>query len=222
MAALLLATEKMIAEADGAIGWVIFNNPGRRNAVSMEMWRAVPEILDRFEADPAIRVIVLRGAGDKAFVSGLDISEFETAFSSSAAAVGIEEMSAHACARIEASAKPTVAMVNGFCMGAGIQIASSCDLCVAADTAVLAIPAARLGVGYPAASINRLVAIIGPSHVKEMFFTARPFSAAEAGHMGLVNRVVPAATLAPHVRELCAMIAEGGSTRIGADAQAHP
>ena len=102
MAALPLATEKMIAEADGAIGWLTFNNPARRNAVSMEMWRAVPEILDRFDADPAIGVIVLRGAGDKAFVSGLDISEFETAFSSSATAAGIEEMSARACVRIEA------------------------------------------------------------------------------------------------------------------------
>jgi enoyl-CoA hydratase/carnithine racemase len=220
MTALPLATEKMIAEVDGAIGWVIFNNPARRNAISMEMWRAVPEILDRFEADPAIRVIVLRGAGEKAFVSGLDISEFETAFSSSAMAVGIEAMSARACARIEAAAKPTVAMINGFCMGAGIQIASSCDLRVAADSAVLAIPAARLGVGYPADSIHRLVALMGPSHVKEMFFTARQFSAAEAAHMGLVNRVVPAAALENHVRDFCAIIADSGPTVIRAGAQA--
>jgi enoyl-CoA hydratase/carnithine racemase len=138
MASVPPANGKMIAEADGAIGWLIFNNPARRNAVSMEMWRAVPGILDRFEADPAIRVIVLRGAGDKAFVSGLDISEFADAFSSSATAVGIEEMSARACARVENSPKPTIAMINGFCMGAGIQIASSCDLRVAADTAVAA------------------------------------------------------------------------------------
>jgi enoyl-CoA hydratase/carnithine racemase len=210
MTALPLATEKMIAEVDGAIGWVIFNNPARRNAISMEMWRAVPEILDRFEADPAIRVIVLRGAGEKAFVSGLDISEFETAFSSSA----------RACARIEAAAKPTVAMINGFCMGAGIQIASSCDLRVAADSAVLAIPAARLGIGYPADSIHRLVALMGPTHVKEVFFTARQFSAGEAAHMGLVNRVVPAAALENHVRDFCAIIADSGPTVIRAGAQA--
>jgi enoyl-CoA hydratase len=197
----------MMAESDGAIGWVIFDNPARRNAVSMEMWRAVPAIFDRFEADPAIRVIVLRGAGDKAFVSGLDISEFAGAFSSSATAVGIEEMSARACARIEHSPKATIAMINGFCMGAGIQIAASCDLRVAADAAVLAIPAARLGVGYPIDSITRLVAIVGPSHVKEMFFTARQLSADEAGRMGLVNRVVPATELETHVRDTCAMIA---------------
>jgi enoyl-CoA hydratase/carnithine racemase len=201
-------TDKMIAERDGAIGWLIFNNPARRNAVSVEMWRAVPGILDAFEADPAVRVIVLRGAGDKAFVSGLDISEFEGAFSSSAAAVELEGLSARACARLEASAKPTIAMINGFCIGAGIQIAASCDLRVAADSAVLAIPAARLGVGYPADSICRLVAIVGPSHVKEIFFTARQFSAGEAGHIGLVNRIVPAAALETHVRGLCAMITE--------------
>jgi enoyl-CoA hydratase len=221
MVALPLATEKVLAEADGVIGWLIFNNPARRNAVSMEMWRAVPEILDRFEADPAIRVIVLRGAGDRAFVSGLDISEFETAFSSSATAVGIEEISARACARIEAATKPTVAMISGFCMGAGIQIASSCDLRVAADTAVLAIPAARLGVGYPAASISRLVALMGPSDVKEMFFTARHFAADEAGHRGLVNRIVPAATLETYVRKLCAMIADSGTIVLPAAEQAH-
>jgi enoyl-CoA hydratase len=220
MVAVPLATEKMIAEADGPIGWVIFNNPAHRNAVSMEMWRAVPEIFDRFEADPAIRVIVLRGAGDKAFVSGLDISEFEAAFSSSAAAVGVEEMSARACARIEASRKATIAMINGFCMGAGIQIAASCDLRVAADTAMLAIPAARLGVGYPAASINRLVAIVGASHVKEIFFSARQFSAGEAGQMGLVNRVVPAAELESHVRDMGAMIADNTPETIDAAKQA--
>src|SRR5499426_2500262 len=163
-----VTTEKMNAQIDGPIGWVVFNNPARRNAVSMEMWQAIPAIFAALEAEPAVRVIVLRGAGDKAFVSGLDISEFEDAFSSSAAAVGIEEMSAHACARIETSPKATIAMINGFCMGAGIQIASSCDLRIAADTAVLAIPAARLGVGYPAASIRRLTGLIGPSAVKEI------------------------------------------------------
>jgi enoyl-CoA hydratase/carnithine racemase len=211
-------TEKMIAEVDGAIGWMTFNNPARRNAVSMEMWRAVPGILDRFEADPAVRVIVLRGAGDKAFVSGLDISEFEGAFSSSTTAVELEELSARACARIAASPKPTLAMINGFCMGAGIQIASSCDLRVAADTAVLAIPAARLGVGYPAASIGRLVDIVGPSAVKEIFFAARQFPAADARHIGLVNRVVPAAELELQVRAICAMVADNPSkTSTGAD-----
>jgi enoyl-CoA hydratase/carnithine racemase len=129
-------------------------------------------------------------------------------------------MSAHACARIEPAAKPTVAMINGFCMGAGIQIASSCDLRVAADTAMLAIPAGRLGLGYPAASIIRIAGLIGPSNAKEIFFTARQFSAAQASHMGLVNRVVPAAALETRVRELCALIADSGPTVIRAGAQA--
>src|SRR5262249_15567346 len=141
MAAVALSTDKMIAESDGAIGWITFNNPARRNAVSIEMWQAIPEIFDRFEADPAGRVIVLRGAGDKAFVSGLDISQFEDEFSSSQTAVRLEELSAAANRRIAGCSKPTIAMISGFCIGAGVQIAANCDLRIADDTAKLAITA---------------------------------------------------------------------------------
>src|SRR5690348_12708154 len=158
-----VTTEKMIAEIDGAIGWIVFNNPERRNAVSLEMWRAVPEILDAFESEPAIRVIVLRGAGDKAFVSGLDMSQFEDEFSSSAAAAGLEAHSADANRRIQASPKRTIAMIAGFCIGAGVQIAANCDLRIAAGRATFAVPAARLGLGYPVAGVRRLVDIVGPS-----------------------------------------------------------
>jgi len=202
-----VATEKLIAEVEGPIGWMIFNNPARRNAVSVEMWRAIPVILDAFESDPAVRVIALRGAGDKAFVSGLDISQFEEEFASSQAATGLEELSARANRRIQASPKPTIAMINGFCIGAGVQIAANCDIRIAADTATFAITAARLGLGYPVPSVKRLVEMLGPSYVKEIFFTARQFSAAEAERMGLVNRVTPAAELEAHVRDTCAAIA---------------
>src|SRR5262245_5317375 len=128
MAALVLTTEKMLAEIDGPIGWITFNNPARRNAVSMEMWQAIPDIFDRLEAESAVRVIVLRGAGDKAFVSGLDISQFEDAFASSQAAVQLEALSAAANRRIRQCPKPTIVMVHGFCIGAGMQIAANCDL----------------------------------------------------------------------------------------------
>lgn len=202
-----VATEKMIAEVDGPIGWMIFNNPSRRNAMSVEMWRALPDVLDRFEHDPAIRVIVLRGAGDKAFVSGLDISQFEEEFASSQSAAGLEELSARANQRIQMSAKPTIAMINGFCIGAGVQIAASCDIRIAADTATLAITAAKLGLGYPVPSLKRLIDMVGPSYAKEIFFTGRQFSAGEAERMGLVNRVTPAAELESYVRDTCAAIA---------------
>src|SRR6266540_1998141 len=172
-----LATDKMIAEIDGAVGWVIFNNPARRNAVSVDMWRAIPAIFDRFEAEPAVRAIVLRGAGEAAFVSGLDISQFEDEFSSSRAAAGLEALSARANRRIQTSSKPTIAMIDGFCIGAGVQIATSCDIRIAADTATLAITAAKLGLGYPVSSLKRLLDIVGPSAVKEIFFTGGRVSA---------------------------------------------
>jgi enoyl-CoA hydratase len=211
-----LATDQMIAETDGAIGWVTFNNPARRNAVSLAMWEAVPPIFDALEADATVRVIVLRGAGDKAFVSGLDISQFEDAFSSSQAARRLEEISARANARIREAAKPTIAMINGFCVGAGVQIAANCDLRIAGDSATLAITAARLGLGYPVDSLKRLLGLVGPAAAREIFFTGRQFSAAEAERIGLVNRVVPAADLEATVRQTCATIAANAPLTIRA------
>ncbi len=216
MVSLALKTAKMIAEIDGAIGWVTFNNPERRNAVSMEMWQAIPEIFDALEAEPAVRVIVLRGAGDKAFVSGLDISQFEDAFSSSQAAVQLEALSAAANRRIRECAKPTMVMVQGFCIGAGMQIAANCDLRVAADNASFAVTAAKLGLGYPVKSVARLTEVLGPTRASELFFTARLFSALEAERMGFLNRVVAAAELEASVREICQTIAVNAPLTVSA------
>jgi len=192
------ATDKMQAEIDGPIGWMIFNNPARRNAVSGEMFRAIPTILERFEQDEAVRVIVLRGAGE-AFVAGLDMSEFEDAFSSSRSAA-LGELSALANRRIQACRKPMIAMINGVCIGAGVQIAANCDIRFAAAGATFAITAARIGLGYPVAALKRLLDLVGPGAVKQIFFTGRQFSAAEAERMGLVDRVVEPAELVPFVR----------------------
>jgi enoyl-CoA hydratase len=211
-----LATDQMIAEIDGAIGWVTFNNPGRRNAVSVAMWQAIPGIFDQLEAEPSVRVIVLRGAGDKAFVSGLDISQFEDEFGSSEAARKLEEISARANARIRGAAKPTIAMISGYCIGAGVQIALNCDLRIAADTATLAVTAAKIGLGYPVESLKRLLDMVGPAAAREIFFTGRQFSAAEAERIGLINRVVPAAELEASVRETCATIAANAPLTIRA------
>ena len=211
-----LPTDKLLADIDGAVGWLTFDNPARRNAISVEMWRAIPDAFDAFEADAAVRVVVLRGAGDKAFVSGLDISQFEDEFASSSAAAGLEALSARANERIRGSPRPTIAMIHGFCIGAGVQIAASCDLRIAADSATLAITAARLGLGYPVASLQRLIALVGPAGVKEIFFTGRQFSAAEASAMGLVNRVVPAAELEGAVRACCETIAANAPLTIAA------
>lgn len=183
-----------------------FNKPARRNAVSLDMWEAMPVILDRFEQDPEVRVIVLKGAGDQAFVSGADISQFETARSSAETSALYEQAIDTANERLIGCTKPTIAMIRGFCIGGGLAIALGCDIRIAEDGAQFAIPAARLGLGYGAAGVKKLMEIVGPSFVKEIFFTARQFSAGEALGMGLINRVTPGGSLEEFTRQYCAMI----------------
>jgi enoyl-CoA hydratase/carnithine racemase len=197
----------MMAESDGPIGWITFNNPQRRNAVSPDMWEAIPLILDRFEADPTVRVIVLRGAGQEAFVSGLDISQFDQRYASAESEAHQRGLSQQANDRVFGCPKPTIAMIHGFCIGAGVQIACNCDMRLAGAGARLGIPAGKLGIGYPAKSLQRLLVLLGPVRVKEMVFTARLFTAAEAQAMNLVNSAVPDAELEGEVRKLCATIA---------------
>jgi enoyl-CoA hydratase len=198
----------MLAEIDGPIGWMTFNKPERRNAVSLDMWEAMPEILHQFESDPAVRVIVLKGAGDRAFVSGADISQFEQARSSEAGNNHYDRISELASKALAECGKPTIAMIRGFCIGGGVAIAIGCDIRIAADDAKFGIPASRLGLGYGARGVKKLVALVGPSYTKEIFFTARHFTAAEAQTMGLINRVVTNAELEDYTRKYCATIAD--------------
>jgi enoyl-CoA hydratase len=213
---MLSPTERMIAEIDPPIGWLVFNNPARRNAVSMDMWQAIPQILDAYERDPAVRVIVLKGSGDKAFVSGADISEFEQNRSSPEAVARYEEIGTAAQSRILNATKPTIAMIHGFCMGGGVGVALACDLRIAAAGAQFGIPAARLGIGYRLSGLLRLIELVGPAYAKEIFYTARHFTATEAHGMGLVNRVMPEAELEGFVRSYCAMIGENAPLSLAA------
>jgi enoyl-CoA hydratase len=201
-------SERMIAQKDGAIGWMIFNNPERRNALSLDMWQAMPTILEHFERDPDVRVVVLKGAGDKAFVSGADISQFEKQRSSAESIAQYDKIAEVANAKLQDYRKPIIAMIHGFCIGGGVGVALHCDLRIAADSARFGVPAARLGLGYRWAGVKKLVDLVGPSFAKEIFFTARHFSAAEALAMGLINRAVPEAELESYVRNYCALIAE--------------
>src|SRR5579864_672531 len=188
-------TERMIVETEGAIGWMVFNNPARRNAISVDMWDAIPTILDHFERDPKIRVVVLRGAGDKAFISGADISQFEQQRSSPETVKRYDEIAERAMARLQSTRLPTIAMIHGYCIGGGVGTALCCDLRIAADTARFAVPAAKLGLGYRWGGVKKLVELVGPSFAKEIFFTARQFTAGEALAMGLINRSLPDAEL---------------------------
>jgi len=210
-----LSTEKMIARKDDAIGWMLFNNPARHNAVSVEMWQAVPEILDAFEKDEAIRVIVLGGVGSKAFVSGADISEFGEKRSSREATLAYNALVEKASDRLLSCRKPTISMIQGYCIGGGVAISLCCDLRLAADNTRFGVPAAKLGLGYAYPGIKRLVDVVGPSFAKEIFFTARQFDAAEALQMGLVNRVRPAAEIETYVRDYASMIGGNAPLTVG-------
>jgi len=194
-------TEKIIARKEGAVGWLIFNNPERRNAVSVDMWEAIPSVLSQYEADPEVRVIVLAGAGDKAFVSGADISQFEKERSSTDAVQRYEELAEGAAAKLQGCDKPLIAMIRGYCLGAGLNIANLCDLRIASEDARFGIPAAKMGLGYRASSMKNLVDVVGAAYAREIMITARQFTAAEAKEMGLVNKVVAVSDLEKTVAE---------------------
>ena len=200
-------TERLVGRKDGAIGWVVFNNPQRRNAVSLDMWQAIPHVLEEFSKDGAIRAIVLTGAGDKAFISGADISQFEKQRSSAEQVRHYDEVAEKANAALKGCDKPVIAMIRGYCIGGGLNIAALCDLRIAAEDARFGIPAAKMGLGYRASSMKALVDLVGKAYTLEIMLTARQFSAAEAKDMGLVHRVVPVAELERATREYCDMIA---------------
>lgn len=196
-----LDTDKMIAEKDGAIGWITFNNPERRNAMSLEMWTALDRILDAYETDPAIRVIVMKGAGDKAFVSGADISQFAEKRANAEAADEYAKVSGSARERLARLEKPLIAMIRGFCLGGGLAIAMTADIRIASADSQFGIPAARLGIAYASESVNRLVGLVGPAAALDILFSARRLPADEALRIGLINRVVPVEELESAVRE---------------------
>lgn len=202
-----LPTPNMVAEKEGGIGWMTFNNPERRNAISFEMRLAIIMILDDFEADDAIRVIVMKGAGRAAFVSGSDISQFATHRATPEQRETYDAMSATVAERFASVRKPLIAMIGGFCLGAGLGTALNADLRVAAEGSQFGIPAARLGLGYGFGNTKKLTDVVGPANAKDILFTARRLTAAEALAMGLVNRVVPVAELEDTVRALAIQIA---------------
>ena len=211
-----MSEPRLRAERDGPVGHMVFDNPARRNAISGDMWRAIPKAMAEFDADPEIRCIVLRGEGTVAFAAGADISEFEARRSSQRSVEeydGLVDAAQHA---IEDSAKPVIALIHGFCIGGGVEMALACDLRYAADSSQFAIPAARLGVGYGVHGTNRLVATVGHAAAREIMFAGRRYSAQEALAIGLVNRVLPAGELDGYVRTLTLELAANAPLSIEA------
>jgi enoyl-CoA hydratase len=208
-------SDKIVSTHEGGVAHILFNNPEKRNAVSLEMWQAVGRALDGFAADERVRVVVLSGAGDKAFVSGADISKFEQERASAEAIRHYNAITAEVSAKLAGFPKPSIAQITGSCVGGGVALAVCCDLRICGESSRFGIPAARLGLGYGFTGINRLVQLVGPSFAKEIFFTARLFSSAEAHQMGLVNRVVPDDQVAACVADYAQKITENAPLTIG-------
>jgi enoyl-CoA hydratase len=206
-------TERMIAEIDGSIGWMVFNNPGKLNAMAPDMWAAIPTILDHYEKDPAVRVVVLKGAGEKAFISGADINRFEERLGSAQVGKSDGDYMRNALDRLEHCTKPTIAMIRGYCLGGGLLVALHTDMRIAADTARLGIPAAKLGIAYTLSGVQKVLDLVGPAIAREMLFTARQFNGVEAQAMGLVNRAPAEAELEAFTRSYCATMAENAASK---------
>lgn len=200
-------TDKIITEQSGDIARIIFNQPEKRNAVSLEMWEAVEAAAKRFAEDDSVRILILSGAGGKAFVSGADISKFESERASAEGVAHYNAATKRVYDIIEEFPKPTIAQIDGYCIGGGVALSLSCDLRICGEKSQFAVPAAKLGLGYGYEGINRLVNVVGPAFAKEIFFTARRFTSTEAREMGLVNRVVPDDQVAKVAEETAQMIA---------------
>jgi len=209
-------TDKILTEQSGDIARIIFNQPEKRNAVSLEMWEAVEAALRDFANDQTVRILVLSGAGGKAFVSGADISKFESERASQEAVAHYAAATKRVYDLLEAFEKPTIAQIDGFCIGGGVALSLCCDLRICGTGSQFAVPAAKLGLGYGYPGLKRLVDVVGPSFAKEIFFTARRFDAEEARIMGLVNRVVDDSEVAQVVDETAAMIAANAPLTVSA------
>ena len=204
---LTLPTNKILAHTEGAIGHINFNNPERHNAVSLEMWDAVEIAISEFKIQDQVRVVVLSGNGGKSFVSGADISKFEKERGSKEAVVHYNSRLKLVYDLIESFPKPTISMINGYCIGGGLNLAACTDIRVASDKSKFAMPAAKLALGYPFDAIRRLINAVGASSAKYLMFTAQPIDAHRAHVLGFLQETVPEEELFNHVEKLAKTIA---------------
>ena len=200
---------------DGAIAWITVENPARMNALTAAMWKAIPDAIAQAVADPDVRVVVLRGAGEKAFSAGADISEFENSRTGDAAKT-YDILNDAAFNALIGCLKPTIAMIHGFCLGGGLGLSLCCDMRIADDASQFAIPAAKLGIGYNARWVRPVLAAVPAARAKELLYTGRRFRSADAEAMGLVSQLVPAAELEATVRALALEIAANAPLSVAA------
>ncbi|HWE53150.1 MAG TPA: enoyl-CoA hydratase [Bryobacteraceae bacterium] len=197
----------ILAEVSNRIGTITFNQPEKHNALSGGMWEAVEEILDTWRDDDSVRVVVLTGAGDKAFISRSDIGEFESRHDSFDASREYNRLSGSEKEKLNEFPKPVIASIRGYCLGSGLGIAIHADIRIAAEDSQFGIPAARIGLAYGFSSIKRLVDLVGPAHAAMILYSAERIGSAEALRIGLVNQVVPGSDLETAVQNLARKIA---------------
>ena len=201
---------------DGPLAWLAVNRPQAHNALNLAVWRGLVDLSRTLASREDVRVVILRGAGDEAFMAGADITEFPAVRADAAMTAEYDRETAAALLAVAALEKPVIAMINGLCFGGGCTVALACDLRIAADHARFAIPAARLGLAYPLAGVERLLHVVGPGHAADMLFSGRTLHADEAWHIGLVNRVVPAGQLEAVTRDYALRMAEGAPLTLAA------
>ena len=211
-----MASEKMLSRVEEGVGYITFNNPEKHNAVSIEMWDALEKILDEFRSSKDIRVIVLNGAGGKSFVSGADISKFDKERSSKEAVLSYNKRTQKVYELLETFPKPTIAMIDGYCIGGGLNLAVCCDIRICSEKSKFAMPAAKLSLGYPFSSIKRLFDVMGPGMAKHFMFTAEKISASEALACGLVQKLVSEENIETYVRDYALTISHNAPLTIKA------
>ena len=212
-------TTKIIVKKDNGIGQLIFNQPNKRNAISLDMWQEIAAISQQFSKDDGIRVLVIKGAGDEAFSAGADISEFETYRSSERETLNYNQTMVSALDALDNLKKPIIGLIHGYCIGGGASIALHCDIRIADETSRFAIPAAKLGLAYHWEDVRLLTSIVGPAFAREILYTGRQFSSQEAIQMGLINRVVSSADIVAFVEKYANEIANNAPLTVKATKQ---
>lgn len=207
---------KMLAAKDGGVGLVTFNQPEKRNAMSIEMWQGLSEILDAFREDSSVRVVVMTGAGNKAFVSGADISQFAKNRANADAQKEYDRLTTGGRIKLTQFPKPVIARIRGFCLGGGLALAMSTDIRIAAADSQFGIPAARLSIAYASESVRKLLDLVGPAHARMILYSARRIDAAEAERIGLINKMLPEDELDDYVLDLARTIADNAPLSIAA------
>jgi enoyl-CoA hydratase len=201
-------------EKRGATGWIVFDQPAKRNAINNAMWRGIVGAMERFDADPEVRCVAFRGAGTAAFSAGADISEFETQRAKAEAVGAYDDLLDRVLHAIQGSPKPSVAMIHGYCFGGGVEVVLACDLRYCAASAQFAIPAAKLGLAYNVEGHKRLLETVGHARAREIMFLGRRYPAGEALEMGMVHRVLPDGELEGYVEEVLRTLGENAPLSI--------